>query len=83
MDLARGSDLIIRSLLGPNPRFGSRYYGIGNELESSLPVLLFVGLAALLYGRTRSRAGAAIFAGAGCSSGRRSDQGGSAPTSAA
>jgi len=65
VDLARGSDLIIRSLLGPNPRFGSRYYGIGNELESSLPVLLFVGLAALLYGRTRSRAGAAIFAGAG------------------
>ena len=65
VDLARGSDLIIRSLLGPNPRFGSRYYGIGNELEASLPVLLFVGLAALLYGRTRSRAGAAIFAGAG------------------
>jgi hypothetical protein len=65
VDLARGSDLIIRSLLGPNPRFGSRYYGIGNELEASLPVLLFVGLAALLYGRTRSRSGAAIFAGAG------------------
>jgi hypothetical protein len=65
VDLVRGSDLIIRSLLGPNPRFGSRYYGIGNELESSLPVLLFVGLAALLYGRTWSRAGAAIFAGAG------------------
>jgi hypothetical protein len=65
VDLARGSDLIIRSLLGPNPRFGSRYYGIGNELESSLPVLLFVGLAALMYGRTRSRAGAAVFAGAG------------------
>jgi hypothetical protein len=65
VDLARGSDLIIRSLLGPNPRFGSRYYGIGNELESSLPVLLFVGLAALMYGRTKSRAGAAVFAGAG------------------
>jgi hypothetical protein len=65
VDLANSSHLIIRSLLGPNPRFGSRYYGIGNELESSLPVLLFIGLAALLYGRTRSRAGAAIFAGAG------------------
>jgi hypothetical protein len=65
VDLANNSHLIIRSLLGPNPRFGSRYYGIGNELESALPVLLFVGLAALLYGRTRSRAGAAIFAGAG------------------
>jgi hypothetical protein len=65
VDLARGSYLIIRSLLGPNPRFGSRYYGIGNELEAALPVLLFVGLAALLYGRTRSRATAATFAGAG------------------
>jgi hypothetical protein len=65
VDLANGSHLIIRSLLGPNPRFGSRYYGIGNELESSLPILLFVGLAALLYGRTRSRSSAAIFAGAG------------------
>jgi hypothetical protein len=65
VDLANSSHFIIRSLLGPNPRFGSRYYGIGNELESSLPVLLFIGLAALLYGRTRSRAGAAIFAGAG------------------
>jgi hypothetical protein len=65
VDLARGSDLIIRSLLGPNPRFGSRYYGIGNELEASLPVLLFIGLAAVLYGRTRSRLGAAVFAGAG------------------
>jgi hypothetical protein len=64
VDLGRHSDLIIRSLLGPNPRFGSRYYGIGNELEAALPVLLFVGLAALMYGRTRSRAGAAVFAGA-------------------
>jgi len=65
VDLANHSHLIIRSLLGPNPRFGSRYYGIGNELESSLPVLLFIGLAALLYGRTRSRGVAAVFAGAG------------------
>ena len=62
VDLANGSHFIIRSLLGPNPRFGSRYYGIGNEFEAALPVLLFIGLAALLYGRTRSRSGAAIFA---------------------
>ena len=33
LDLAFGSPLIIRSLLGPNPLFGSRFYGIGNELE--------------------------------------------------
>jgi hypothetical protein len=62
VDLARHSDLIVRSLLGPNPRFGSRYYGIGNELEAALPVLMFVGLAALTYGRTRSRSGAGMFA---------------------
>lgn len=65
VDLARGSDLIIRSLLGPNPRFGSRFYGIGNELEASLPVLLLVGMAALMYGRSRSRGGAAAFAVSG------------------
>ena len=65
VDLARGSDLIIQSLLGPNPRFGSRYYGIGNELESSLPVLLFLAIGILLAGRGRTRAGAAAFAAGG------------------
>lgn len=65
LDLANGSELIIRSLLGPNPRFGSRFYGLGNELEASLPVLLFVALAVLLQGRGRTRAGALTFAGAG------------------
>ncbi len=61
LDLARGSDLIVRSLLGPNPRFGSRFYGIGNELEATLPVLLFLALAVALYGRGRSRNGAIAF----------------------
>ena len=65
VDLALGSPLIIRSLLGPNPRSGSRFYGLGNELEATLPVLLLVGLAALLWGRGRSRQGAALFAGTG------------------
>ena len=37
----------MRSLLGPNPRFGARLYGIGNELEAMLPVLALVGVAAL------------------------------------
>lgn len=63
-DLAGGSDLIIRSLLGPNPRFGSRFYGIGNELEASLPVVMFLGLAALLTAKGRTRRGAIVFAGA-------------------
>ncbi|MCW3038564.1 MAG: hypothetical protein JWM31_469 [Solirubrobacterales bacterium] len=64
-DLARGSDLIVRSLLGPNPRFGSRFYGLGNELEASLPLLLLVAVAVVLQGRGRSRAGAMTFGGAG------------------
>jgi hypothetical protein len=65
VDLAFGSPLIIRSLLGPNPLFGSRFYGIGNELESTLPALLLIGLGALLFGRGRSRGAAALFAGCG------------------
>jgi hypothetical protein len=62
VDLAMGSELIIRSLLGPNPRFGSRYYGLGNELEATLPVLLLMALAALLDRRVRSRGTALTFA---------------------
>ncbi len=46
VDLAFGSPLIVRSLLGPNPLFGSRFYGLGNELESTLPVALLCGIAA-------------------------------------
>jgi hypothetical protein len=65
VDLAFGSPLIIRSLLGPNPLYGSRFYGIGNELEATLSALLLIGVGALLFGRGRSRAGVAAFAGGG------------------
>ena len=65
VDLAFGSPLIIRSLLGVNPRSGSRFYGLGNELEATLAVMLLLGLAALLWGRRRSRGAAAAFACAG------------------
>jgi hypothetical protein len=64
-DLAFGSPLIIRSLLGVNPRSGSRFYGLGNELEATLAVLLMVALGALLWRRGRSRSSAAIVAVAG------------------
>lgn len=78
-DLALGSKLIVRSLLGSNPRSGARFYGLGNELESSLAVLLLIALAALLMRRAdldgaaapfgmgpgRSRRAAAIVAVAG------------------
>ncbi len=50
-DLAFGSTLLIRSLLGVNPRSGSRFYGLGNELEATLVVLLMVALGALLMRR--------------------------------
>ena len=62
VDLAFGSPLIIRSLLGVNPRSGSRFYGLGNELESTLTALLLVGLGALLVGRPQSRRNAGIVA---------------------
>jgi hypothetical protein len=55
VDLAFGSPLIVRSLLGSNPLGGSRFYGIGNELESLLPVigLATVAAAATLAGEER------------------------------
>jgi hypothetical protein len=62
IDLAFGSPLIIQSLLGPNPLYGARFYGIGNELEATLSALLLVGIGALLAGRGRSRAAVAAFA---------------------
>jgi hypothetical protein len=65
VDLAFGSPLIIRSLLGVNPRSGSRFYGLGNELESTLTALLLVGLGALLVGQVQSRRSAGIVAGVG------------------
>ncbi|MGN6189354.1 MAG: hypothetical protein ACTHOE_10670 [Conexibacter sp.] len=62
LDLANHSYLVIRSLLGPSPRSGSRFYGLGNELEIALTIVLLVGLAALLRRRERTRGNAAAFA---------------------
>jgi hypothetical protein len=60
VDLALGSHLITRSILGPNPGYGSRFYGVGNELKSGLMVLLLAGVAAALTGRPKSRRNAGI-----------------------
>jgi hypothetical protein len=65
IDLALGSPLIARSLLGSNPIAGARFYGVGNEMEAALPIILFAGLAAALPQRPASRREAVIFAGAG------------------
>ncbi len=48
VDLIAGSPLIQLSLVGPNPAAGHRYYGIGNELEAALVVLVLVGTGAAL-----------------------------------
>jgi hypothetical protein len=50
LDLMLGSTLIVRSLLGPNPLLGARFYGIGNELEITLAVTALLGLGAALAG---------------------------------
>jgi hypothetical protein len=61
-DLANHSHLVIRSLLGPSPRSGSRFYGFGNELEIAMTIVLLVALAAVLRHRGRSRGNALAFA---------------------
>jgi hypothetical protein len=65
LDALLGTQLLIRSLLGPNPAYGARFYGIGNELKSGLAVLVFAAVAAALYPATRSRKTAATMACAG------------------
>ena len=47
-DMIAGSPLTSLSLLGPNPGLGVRFYGIGNELEALLAVLVVAGTGAAL-----------------------------------
>ena len=49
-DVIAGSPLTSLSLLGPNPGLGVRFYGIGNELEALLAVLVVAGVGAGLSG---------------------------------
>lgn len=62
IDVIAGSPLTSLSLLGPNPELGVRFYGIGNELEALLAVLVVGGTAAALTGfaRDASRRAATI-----------------------
>jgi hypothetical protein len=50
IDVLAGSPLTSLSLLGPNPGLGVRFYGIGNELEALLAVLVVAGTGAGLAG---------------------------------
>jgi hypothetical protein len=46
IDVIAGSGLTRLSLLGPNPIFGARFYGIGNELEALFAVMVPVAVGA-------------------------------------
>jgi hypothetical protein len=65
VDALAGTQLLMRSLLGPDPILGARFYGIGNELKSALAVLVLAAVAAALYPATRSPRAAAAMAGGG------------------
>jgi hypothetical protein len=68
LDVIVGSPLTSLSLLGPNPGLGVRFYGIGNELEALLGVLVVAGIGAGLTGffpRLSPRACAATFLAGG------------------
>jgi hypothetical protein len=68
IDAVAGSPLTSLSLLGPNPGLGVRFYGIGNELEALLAVLVVAGTGAGLTGfarRASARAGAVVFVAVG------------------
>jgi hypothetical protein len=67
-DVVAGSPLTPLSLLGPNPGLGVRFYGIGNELEALLSVLVVAGTGAAITGfapRLPPRASAAGFLAVG------------------
>jgi len=68
VDVIAGSPLTSLSLLGPNPGLGVRFYGIGNELEALLGVLVVAGTGAGLAGfapRLSPRRCAAMFLAVG------------------
>ena len=49
VDALARTQLLMRSLLGPNPILGARFYGFGNELKSALAVLVLAAVAAAVY----------------------------------
>jgi hypothetical protein len=65
VDALAGTQLLVRSLLGPDPILGARFYGIGNELKSGLAVLVLAAIAAALYPAVRGPRAALSMAGAG------------------
>jgi hypothetical protein len=54
VDLVAGLSLTPKAVIGPNPGLGARFYGIGNELESTLMILTSIGTGAALQARGQS-----------------------------
>ena len=65
VDVVVGSPLTSLSVVGPNPGYGVRFFGIGNELEAILTTLTLVGTGAALATRVgiERRAAAGWFVG--------------------
>ncbi len=61
-DALAGTQLLMRSLLGPDPILGARFYGVGNDLKSALAVLVLAALAGALYPAARGRRAALTMA---------------------
>jgi hypothetical protein len=57
LDLLLGTGLIELSIPGPNPSAGSRFFGIGNEIEAIVSALLPIGVGAVLAARAETRDG--------------------------
>ena len=64
-DALAHTQLLVRSLLGPNPILGARFYGIGNEIKSGLAVLVAAAVAGTLFPATRGRGPALVMIFAG------------------
>ncbi len=64
-DALAHTQLLMRSVLGPDPILGARFYGIGNELKSGLAVLVLGAVAGALYPARRGRGAAASMVAAG------------------
>ncbi len=68
IDLVAGLALTPKAVIGPNPGLGARFYGIGNELESTLMVLTSVGTGAAILawgGSLAARSQASVFLATG------------------
>jgi hypothetical protein len=64
-DALAHTQLLVRSLLGPDPILGARFYGIGNEAKSGLAVLVLAAVAGALYPARRGRSAVAAMILAG------------------